>query len=91
MSSGRRPRAVVPLLASATIGPLAQAAPADCTQGAAQRAIHAGLIGSKHLREGKARTGPAWAAAESRYTLYDDGSTYTSSENDVFAGATAFT
>lgn len=37
------------------------------------------------------RTGPAMAAAECRYVLYDDGATYTFSDDDVFAGITAFT
>jgi hypothetical protein len=83
--------AAAALLGASTLTPVAQAAPADCTQGSAQTAIHAGLIGSKHLREGKTRTGPATAAAECRYTLYNDGATYTFSDDDVFAGVTAFT
>ncbi len=70
----------------------AQAAPPDkCTRGSAQKVINAGIVAANQVREGRVNTGIVDAITNCRYVLYDDGETFTFSEDDVFAGMTAFT
>lgn len=70
----------------------ATAAPPDpCTRGSAQQAINAGIVAANQIREGRTQTGIVTAYWECAYTLYEDGATYTFSDDDVFAGVTAFT
>lgn len=62
----------------------------DCTRGSAQKVLQAGIVASNQVRQGRTNTGIVDAYLNCAYTLYNDGATYTFSEDDVFAGATAF-
>lgn len=75
----------------AAAGVSAATPPEDCTRGSAQKAVQAGIVAANHLREGRSHTGIADAFLNCMYVLYDDGATYTFSEDDTFAGVTAFT
>lgn len=97
MISSRSTRAVamsaaVALSASgAASGVAAAAPPDDCTRGSAQQVIQAGIVAANQVRQGRTNTGIVDSRLHCAYRLYDDGATYTFSEDDVFAGATAFT
>lgn len=66
------------------------APPEPCTRGSAQKVIQAGIVAANHMRQGRT-TGLVEADLHCSYLVYDDGATYTFSEDDTFTGATAFT
>lgn len=97
ISSSTRTRAALVAATVALSGTTAAAAPAtatapeDCTRGSAQQGIQAAIVAANQVRQGRTHTGIADAYLNCVYVLYDDGGLYTFSEDDTFAGATAFT
>lgn len=67
------------------------APPNPCTRGSAEQAIRTAIVAANQIREGRTMSGIVTSYRHCSYTLYDDGATYTFSDDDVFAGATAFT
>ncbi|WP_134773347.1 hypothetical protein [Ornithinimicrobium flavum] len=94
-STGVRSAAVAAALAmtgvTAAAGGAAAAPPDPCTRGSAQQVVNAGIVAANQIREGRTHTGIVTSYRECAYTLYEDGATYTFSDDDVFAGVTAFT
>lgn len=77
--------------AAGTAGGAAAAPTNPCTQGSAQQAVQGGIVASNQIREGRTTTSLVTSLRECAYLLFDDGATYTFSDDDVFAGVTAFT
>jgi len=69
----------------------AAAPPDSCTRGSAQKSIQAAIVAANQIREGRTQTGIVEAHRQCSYILYNDGATYTFSDDDVFSGVTAFT
>lgn len=83
--------AAVALTTTGVAAGVSAAPPGDCTRGSAQRAIQTAIVAANQLRQGKPDSGIVEAYLNCMYVLYDDGATYTFSDDDTFAGVTAFT